>query len=238
VGKIRKTAPKPKPAKVKIGKPSKPASTLPPGGVQEYWETRHRQKAGSLQAAGRIKLSEADNRRDYAVKREQIAEVLPSGGGTLLVAGCGTGELIGLYLDKGFQVVALDFIVEAVEAARRRYGRQIVAHVADITDWQTEVKFDVVVCIDVLLHVVDDKKWREFLRLTAQERLKPGGVLVVLDHLVGRPAASQSYVRLRTQDQYKEAAAAVGLNLLQHKRFNLPSEGVHKNLLVFEQVSD
>jgi len=233
MGKIRKTSSKPKPAKVKIGKPSKPATTLPPGGVKGYWETRHRQQAGSLQAAGRLKLSEADNRRDYAVKREQIAKVLPQGGGDLLVAGCGTGELIGLYLDRGFKVVALDFVADAVEAVRQRYGRQIVVHVADITNWPAEVKFDVVVCIDVLLHVVDDKKWREFLRLTAQDRLKSGGVLVVLDHLVDRPAASQSYVRLRTLNQYREAAAAVELNLLQHKRFNLPAEKVHKDLLVF-----
>jgi 2-polyprenyl-3-methyl-5-hydroxy-6-metoxy-1,4-benzoquinol methylase len=92
-------------------------------------------------------------------------------GDLILDAGCGMGDLLLRLGD--YQAVGIDLSTDYIEIAKERGLDARVGRVEKLP-WPRE-QFDVVVCADVLEHVLDlNKAVRELLRV-----LKPGGTLVV-----------------------------------------------------------
>lgn len=210
----------------------------------EYWETRHASTAGQLRATGHIQLNEEDNEADYRAKREQIVDVLQrhyedSPERTLLDAGCGTGIFTESFVDMGFTVTGVDFSATAVESARRRTKASFL--VADLSGMRLHKQYDVIASIDVLFHVVSDRNWRKALA-TLQLHLKPGGLMLIQEHLVaptpGESSAQQEHVHFRTMDQYRGALAALGMRIAYEQQYELPSERSWKNLLIMKHGSE
>jgi len=99
---------------------------------------------------------------------------LPQEPGRLLDVGCGHGDLGAALVARGWDVTGLDPSTQAVENAR---ARGIDAHVGTLgaTDFE-DASFDAVTMLHSLEHVVspvDDLR-------AARDRLRPGGLLVVV----------------------------------------------------------
>jgi len=96
----------------------------------------------------------------------------------VLLAGCGRGDHVDGFRERGATVTGVDASETAVRRARERYGGEATFYRADLTerlDFADDDAFDLVVCHLVLSHVAE---WRpvfaEFRRVLAD-----GGALVV-----------------------------------------------------------
>jgi 2-polyprenyl-3-methyl-5-hydroxy-6-metoxy-1,4-benzoquinol methylase len=108
---------------------------------------------------------------------------LPSGG-LVLDAGCGPGLVSAALLDAGFRVVGVDLSREMIERAHRRcaaHGARAQFAQVSVFDGQLNTlgPFDGSLSRYVLHHVVDPQAFV----IRQVELLRPGGVLVVNDHL-------------------------------------------------------
>jgi SAM-dependent methyltransferase len=204
---------------------------------RSYWDARHRRHRDSLQGPGCIGLDETANRDDYAAKWERVRRVLEGeverGARRLLDAGCGTGWFTRRAATLGFgEVEAVDFSSAAADIAQRNAptSRVRVAALDEITSTEP---YDVVMCIDVLFHVVDDATWaRSVDNLAALTGAH--GALVIQDALdeVGAPQPAR-HVRFRSRGMYERALPDWQLDA--HDIYVLPNEAMSKDLLVFRR---
>ena len=74
-------------------------------------------------------------------------------GKNVLDVGCGSGRLSKTLLNRGFSVVAIDTDCKAVEISKKK---GINSFLSDISDWETDEKFDCIILGDVLEHIEDD----------------------------------------------------------------------------------
>ena len=102
--------------------------------------------------------------------------LLPSGG-TALDAGCGEGQDLRFLAQSGYDALGIDFTREGIEKARgllEGSGEKARLEVADLTSWNSDERFDLVLCINALQFVGKDAP-RVLKHL--QELVAPGGVL-------------------------------------------------------------
>ncbi len=106
----------------------------------------------------------------------KYARSLKPTGGKALDAGCGEGQDLLFLAQSGYNCLGLDFTREGLTKAGRlleqnRYQARL--EVADLTQWNTTERFDLVLCINALQFVGQDA-------LQVLEKLKslvaPGGV--------------------------------------------------------------
>jgi cyclopropane fatty-acyl-phospholipid synthase-like methyltransferase len=99
--------------------------------------------------------------------------------GTVLDAGCGTGENALFFAGRGCQVTGIDFIEEAINRARRKAAERglpvsfLVKDALTLKDWSE--RFDNVIDSG-LFHVFNDEDRRRYVEGLATV-LKPGGRL-------------------------------------------------------------
>jgi cyclopropane fatty-acyl-phospholipid synthase-like methyltransferase len=102
--------------------------------------------------------------------------------GSVLDAGCGTGDMALFFAERGCQVTGIDFIEEAINRARRKAAEQgvqatfMVKDAMTLKDW-TE-RFDNVIDSG-LFHVFSDKDRRRYVEGLATV-LKLGGRLFLM----------------------------------------------------------
>jgi predicted TPR repeat methyltransferase len=208
---------------------------------RSYWEQRHDQLAGQLAAVGHVELSDDANARDYAVRREHLAAALepmrPRPGETrkLLDAGCGTGLLFPTWLELGFDVEGMDFASKEARGGQGPGGVPI--RLGDICELPASENHDVIACVDVLFHVLSDRKWERFLETSARAIAKEGRV-VIQEQLVdeGAYAGVQRHCHFRRASDYERAAARAGLALVSHERYALPMSGAKQDILVYRRA--
>jgi SAM-dependent methyltransferase len=93
--------------------------------------------------------------------------------GRFLDVGCGSGQMVRLASQLGWDAMGLEIDPLAVKAARKR-GLNIVQGAADqLVDY--EVQFDAILCSHVLEHVHDPVKMLRELK----RALRPGGMLLI-----------------------------------------------------------
>jgi trans-aconitate 2-methyltransferase len=126
------------------------------------WDaTSYEQVSAPLEAMGREVLERLDLQGDERV----------------LDAGCGTGRVTAALLDRlpEGEVVAVDGSPAMVDEVRRRFGPQVDARVADLTELQLDRPVDAILSTATLHWILDHD--RVFTRL--RDALVPGGRLVV-----------------------------------------------------------
>ena len=94
----------------------------------------------------------------------------------VLDAGCDAGVLASLLVDKGCQVVGVDVRAPSIKLARQQCP-EAQFHVRDIRNLRLNERFDVIVCTDVLEHLMEPQRKRAVSRLLAH--LEPGGLIVI-----------------------------------------------------------
>jgi len=120
-----------------------------------------------------------DKELDYfAHPRKEIEALLPAGGCRVLEIGCGTGATLSwLRREKGYvHTTGCEISSKAAAHARTCVDEVIVGNAESLTDEQFARcgSFDVVLCLDVLEHMLDP--WAFLSRL--RSRLDPRGTLI------------------------------------------------------------
>lgn len=109
--------------------------------------------------------------------REEIAPLLPTHAARVLEVGCGTGPTLRWLKESGrcAEAVGMELFESAAAIARRHADRVIVGNAELLIDSAfDESSFDLVLCLDVLEHMVDP--WVFIAKV--ERLLKPGGLLI------------------------------------------------------------
>jgi SAM-dependent methyltransferase len=132
---------------------------------------------------------------------------------TLLEVACGTGGILAALADR-YRVSGLDISPGMLAVAREKLPAGTPLHLADMSCFQLNVKFDAVICVyHGINHLLDFSAWENFFDC-AYQHLNDGGVLVFdtytasgLKMVSGVPKIVQQFgenylhIRVRTSDE-------------------------------------
>lgn len=204
-----------------------------------YWNARHRHFGTELDGVGAIGLGDAANERDYRAKWAEISAALDAAAvvppASVLDAGCGIGWFTERLIERGHPVTATDFSAAALRLAQRRLeGRGVPLVHVSLENLALPERFDAVLNIDVLFHVVDDERWARAVTNLA-DHVAPAGHLVIQEALraASDDAGSASHTRFRSLDDYRRVLA--GWELVDHRPYALPEAGTTKDLLIWRR---
>ena len=150
--------------------------------ADRYWEDRFRQKGATLTAVGDEGLSLEENRKMYEEAGKVFWELLNEENITLqdktiLEIGTGNGFFTQILYENGARrYTGLDITDALFEHLRHRFpGFHFQKQ--DITAEPITGKYDLILFIDVIEHIVQEAKMLSALH-HIQEALNPGGVLL------------------------------------------------------------
>lgn len=112
----------------------------------------------------------------YSHVREEISQLLPSRVGRILEIGCGRGETLAwIKRTKGTSFACgIELSPDSSDAAKSKLDRVVAGNFEEIELPDEFESFDVVLCLDVLEHLVDP--WRAVQRI--EGLLAAGGILI------------------------------------------------------------
>ena len=210
-----------------------------PFNPMRYWENRHERLFGSIRAVADIRLSEDENQRDYEENWRQLKDVILGTIGTspvgkrLLDAGCGVGKVSLECQRLGFDIIGFDFSEIAIEQAQQRCEGRF--HCAQLHEILVEDSVDIVICLDVLFHVVDDNLWESSLAALVNA-IEPGSHIIILEFFPGK-ASSNEHIRWRSLAAYRDALARLDCSIEDTKQYLQPCAKKEKSLLLIRRNS-
>ncbi len=184
--------------------------------VATLWQERH-QALGAWRSGGDRGLSAQENFEFYVVRQGRLVELIRRHAGRerglhILDAGCGQGHITDSLRKCGHRAVGIDGSPAAIARARETYGPHFARRGLDA--YRAPVAFDVVVCIDVLFHVLDDATWRA--AIDAFGRYAGAEALIIVTDVFGEERyAPHAHIVHRTAAAYDEAFAAHDFGLVE-----------------------
>ncbi len=187
--------------------------------ARRYWESRLASNI-SLRGTGHRAFSVAYNDWLYAAQRDCVALLFETGGVDLqdrraLDVGSGNGYFVRNWLDRGARaVVGLDITVSSIHHLQRMFPAQCFA-VGDVAAPHLPVqgRFDLVSCISVLYHVVDEVMFVRALGNLCRH-VSHGGHLLVSDTFVRSLWPTARHARFRTLDEYRTVLTNHGMDVI------------------------
>jgi SAM-dependent methyltransferase len=190
---------------------------------RSYWERRLEE--GGISRVGRIGLSDELNAAMYHVVRRHALTMLRGAGvktdGRALDVGVGWGFWFRTWHAMGFAAVdGVDFVEESVARVRAQARAGDDVRVVDITAagvFEDRQPYDLVSCMNVLLHVLDETAFGVALANVAAA-VAPGGLLLLAEPAAQGPVAPLGdgpiTSRIHALDEYRLPLARAGLELL------------------------
>jgi 2-polyprenyl-3-methyl-5-hydroxy-6-metoxy-1,4-benzoquinol methylase len=188
-----------------------------------YWEDRARRFAAQgagLAAVCSYGMPEFYNRMIHECQRRALEPWFDIPAGTrVLDVGCGVGRWSALLAGRGAMVTGMDLSPTMIAEAKRRASTAGTASrcrflVQDLAHLDAGEKFDLVLGVTVLQHILDPAALRAAVqRMT--EHLVPGGRMVLLEAAPARIAkhCDTTVFRARERSVYLELFAQAGLEL-------------------------
>jgi SAM-dependent methyltransferase len=191
----------------------------------QYWEGRARRFAAEgegLAAVCSYGMPEFYNRAIQLTQRLALRPWLrASRGMTALDAGCGVGRWSRLLAANGAHVTGVDLSPTMAAEARRRAHEQGLGErcrfvVGDLAAFATGQRYDLVVGVTVLQHILDDAQLQRAVDNLARH-LAPGGRMVLLEAApTSRAGRCDSPIfRARDERAYVEAFARARLAVVR-----------------------
>jgi 2-polyprenyl-3-methyl-5-hydroxy-6-metoxy-1,4-benzoquinol methylase len=190
---------------------------------RSYWTSRL--SGGGIGRVGRIGQSDELNAACYKmVRRQALAMLRAEGvdvGGRALDVGTGWGFWFRTWHALGFcRVDAVDFVSEAVERVSAMAGADDDVRVADISQpgaLEGREPYALVSCMNVLLHVVDDREFGIALD-TVASAVAPGALLLLAEPAALGPVSPDGggsvTSRVRPLADYRDPLRRAGLELV------------------------
>jgi ubiquinone/menaquinone biosynthesis C-methylase UbiE len=194
------------------------------GALAEFWEARAARFAGQgdgLRAVCSYAMPGFYNRAIDLTQRWALRGQLRSiaSGSQVLEYGCGVGRWTREIARRGGAVVGVDFSATMLSQAEKRTAAaglesrcQFLR--SDVSSLNLGRRFDVILGVTVLQHVLDDARFSEAIGCLARH-LKPGGRFVLLEVAPTRADARADTVtfRARPLSDYVRQLTAAGLNV-------------------------
>jgi SAM-dependent methyltransferase len=196
--------------------------------ARSYWERRAQQFAAEgagLAAVCSYGMPGFYNRAIALTQGRALAPWLRGHAGshpgakraTALDLGCGVGRWSQQLARRGYRVTGIDFSAHMIEQARARAASNAIDcefAVANAVDLQLGRRFDLVLCVTVLQHILDPQAARRAIAALAAH-LAEDGTLVLLEAAPSKPCArcDSEVFTARPLDWYLEALAAAGLRV-------------------------
>jgi len=182
-----------------------------PAGLQDpvgFWEQRHA-ALDPWQSGGDRGLSPEENQEFYAYRLGRVIEIIRRHAGCerghrILDAGCGRGHFTGGLRQCGHRVTGIDTSPTAIAWATEHHGPYFEQ--SSVHDYRPRALFDVIICIDVLFHVLDDDIWRASLAMMGRAAAAEA-LLIVTDGFRPRRFPLGNYIVHRSADEYDAALA-------------------------------
>lgn len=185
-----------------------------------FWEHRHAD-LGPWRSGGDRGISNEENHEFYAYRLGRLIELMRRHGSgerrqRILDVGCGRGHFVHSLRLCGHEAFGLDTSDTAITWARETYApeRPELFQVSAIETYRSAQPFAVVLCIDVLFHVLEDDLWRAFLaglsRHAAAESL-----LILTDVMGATSYPIKNYIRHRSRAMYEEAMHPMGFRCIE-----------------------
>jgi ubiquinone/menaquinone biosynthesis C-methylase UbiE len=156
----------------------------------QFWEARARQFAGAgdgLKAICSYAMPGFYNRAIDLTQRAAMRDVIRSirPGAKVLDYGCGVGRWTREMARRGAHVTAVDFSATMLSEAMSRTEAAGLADrcrfvQSDVTVLELPERFDVVIGVTVLQHVLDDARLAQTISRLARH-LRPGGRLILVE---------------------------------------------------------
>jgi SAM-dependent methyltransferase len=188
-----------------------------------YWEDRARRFAAQgsgLAAVCSYGMPEFYNRLiDYCQRLalEPWFDIAP--GTRVLDVGCGVGRWSSLLASRGAVVTGMDLSPTMIAEANRRAAANNVASrcrflVQDLAQLDAGEKFDLVIGVTVLQHILDPESLRAAVQRMS-DHLAPGGRMVLLEAAPARIAngCDTTVFRARQRSDYLDLFKQAGLEL-------------------------
>lgn len=198
---------------------------MTPFDPKDYWE-RRLDEDFNLRSVGQLGWGIHFNRWAYRARRRVFLRVVRSldidfGSAHTLDIGAGTGFYIDRWKELGARSVAgIDLTDVAVSRLRERYPECSFYKVdigAEIPEFR-DVRFDIVSCMDVLFHIVDDLRYRKALE-NVYDLLKPGGFFVFSEARQKDSACRAEYIVHRGLDDIESKLREVGFRIVTRRPF-------------------
>ncbi len=192
--------------------------------VNLFWDTRHK-NSSLLQSGGDKGLTEAENETFYLIRIGRLLDLLQRTHGgkrplSILDAGCGRGLFTTLLTRCGHNAVGIDVSPSAIDYARKHFDGKY--HVGDLTTYRPDRLFDVVICIDVLFHLIDNLQWRlAFNNLSSA--CKSSGTFIFTDALEKDRRELGEYIVHRSRTEYTQLMTESGMRLLHESPYRFGS---------------
>jgi 2-polyprenyl-3-methyl-5-hydroxy-6-metoxy-1,4-benzoquinol methylase len=178
-----------------------------------YWNERH-QRESDLRSGGHMAFDEATNRMFYMRRLGLLMDLIglqssPVAPLFLLDAGCGKGWFSRELARFGHRVDGIDGSEAALEQARLEGGGPRY-YQSSLSGWRSPWLYDVVACVDVMFHILDDAEWERSVRNLAA-LVKLGGRFVVADWNEDHDQAFGNYQVLRGRTKYLPVMQGCGM---------------------------
>jgi len=173
-----------------------------------FWEQRHA-ALDPWQSGGDRGLSAEENQEFYAYRLGRIIELVRRHAGCerglrILDAGCGRGHFTNGLRQCGHRVTGIDTSSTAVAWAAKNYGPHFEQ--SSLHGYRPRALFDVVLCIDVVFHILDDQIWRSSLAALGRAAAAES-VLLITDNFGPRRLALGNYIIHRAAREYDQVLA-------------------------------
>jgi SAM-dependent methyltransferase len=160
--------------------------------AEEYWRDRLGGNAGSLRAPGHEGLSQEENAALYAeaaaILRHACTEHgIALGSASVLDVGCGTGEFTRLCHEEGVErYIGIDLTDVRFPALTSAYPGYAFVR-ADISTTTPSERFDLVLALDVLEHVVERSRLTAAVTNLKRAVAEGGALFIALPLSEGSP---------------------------------------------------
>lgn len=117
----------------------------------------------------------------------------------MLDAGCGKGFITEILSGAGFQCVGVDVSECAIDLTPKESSVEYFA--SSLEAFKCNHRFDIVLCADVLYHLVDDSGWAEAV-CNLLQHLEKDGALIIVEAFI-KDGRSAPHVKWRTLNDYE-----------------------------------
>ena len=200
--------------------------------AENYWKDRLNKYADSLLGPGDEGLSETDNKKIYAIKTKRFVELLGKykislNGAKVLEIGCGNGSFTEVISTQGASnATCVDITDILFPDLSKKYSNYIFKKL-DISREALNDKYDVIIMIDVVQHIVADDKFL-FAMKNIQNALNKNGFLIIAP-INYKETKSMFHVHFRTADAFEKALSDISFFNLEFFYNNQILIGIKNN---------
>ncbi|MBW2734699.1 MAG: methyltransferase domain-containing protein [Deltaproteobacteria bacterium] len=181
-----------------------------------FWDQRHA-AFDPWRSGGDRGLTVAENQEFYARRLGLILDLLgrhTCGERSLRIldAGCGRGHLSAALRSCGHMVDGIDSSISAIEWAQRTHGGNFEC--VELCDFRPRVLYDVVICMDVLFHLLADTAWRNALSSFAHYT-RAEALLILSDSFGDESFVQGNYIVHRDRVAYDDRLRACDFGFVE-----------------------